>query len=80
MLVHDTEWLIELLSRNRSIHLRDGLGTFISKTNDGWRICGRDDVKALLEKTLFDDLSFCLKVAKTLKSRFDKHQKLLEKK
>ena len=67
---HDTEWLIKLLSKNQFIPIQDGLGTFIHKTSKGWKVCGRDDVTFLLDTRIFDDLSFALIVAKSLKKRF----------
>lgn len=76
---HNTEWLIQLLSKNEFIPISDGLGTFIHKTSKGWRICGRDDVMILLNQTIYDDLSFALAVAKSLKRRFLRNQKQTEK-
>lgn len=67
---HSIDWLIQLLSQNKSIHMRDGLGTFLHDTSDGWRICGRDDVVVLLEKRIFDNLSEALFVAKSLRDMF----------
>ena len=72
---HDTEWLIKLLSKNQFIPIQDGLGTFIARTNKGWKICGLDDVTVLLSTKIFDDLSFTLIVAKSLKKRFIHNQK-----
>ena len=72
---NNAEWLIKLLSHNKTIHIRDGLGTFIQKTDDGWKIYGREDVLSLLEKRLFDNLSFALAVAKSLERRFLKKDK-----
>ncbi len=68
--VLDTEWLIQLLSQNKSIHIHDGLGTFVIRTADGWKICGRDDVIAVLVKRRFDDLRVALYTAKSLKTKF----------
>ncbi len=69
---HNIEWLIALLSKNRIIHMYDGLGTFIAKQNDKWKICGRDDITSLLDKRFFeiDDLSSALFAAKSIKKKF----------
>lgn len=69
---HSQKWLIELLTQSGSIHMRDGLGTFVHKTSYGWHIKGRDDVITLLDKTIFDNLSLALKVAKSLKNKYTK--------
>lgn len=74
MRVHNRDWLIQLLSQNRLIHMRDGLGTFLHNTSDGWRIRGRDDIVVLLDKRIFDDLSEALFAAKSLKDRFLKQK------
>lgn len=70
MRVHNRDWLIQLLNQSKSIHMKDGLGTFLHDTSDGWRICGRDDVVILLEKRIFDNLSEALFAAKSLKDIF----------
>ncbi len=69
-LVLGVNWLVELLNQNRSIHMRDGLGTFISKTSYEWTICGRDDVMDFQSELVFYDLATCLIAAKSLKARF----------
>ncbi len=66
----DVKWLIQLLSQNDFINIGDGLGTFLHKTTNGWKICGRDDVTVLLSNRTFDDLSFALVIAKALKNTF----------
>lgn len=64
------EWLTELLSQSKSIHMHDDLDTFLYETTIGWRIAGRDDVICLLDKMVFDDLSSALDAAKSLKNKF----------
>lgn len=68
----DPDWLIELLKQNRSISIHDGLNTFVQKTNNGWKICGRNNVISLLIKRTFNDLSSALVVAKSLKNKLAK--------
>ena len=64
----DVKWLIQILSRKNFIDIGDGLGTFLHKTTKGWKVCGRDDVTALIGPTrIFDDLSFALVIAKATK-------------
>jgi hypothetical protein len=75
---HDPNWLIELLEQNRSIHIHDGLGTFIRKTDFGWEICGREDVINSLDKKIFNDLSAALESAKSLHNIFLNKQKISE--
>lgn len=69
------EWLIELLSHNLFINMNDGLGTFIQKTKEGWRICGRDDIIASLNKRVFSDLFTALIVSRCMKKNFDERNK-----
>ncbi len=80
MIMHtkeDIEWLLELLGQSRFISINDGLGTFVHRAKKGWRICGRDDVISLLlgGDMWYDDLSYALVVAKSLKRRFLKETK-----
>lgn len=75
LIQHESNWLIKLLEQNRSIFMKDELGTFVQKTSRGWTVRGRDDVIALLQTTTFDDLSITLSVAKSLKNRFAKQNR-----
>lgn len=72
---HSQKWLIELLTQSRSIHIHDGLGTFVQKTNYGWKIKGRDDVIDLLDQKIFNDLSLALKIAKSLKNKLSRKKR-----
>ncbi len=66
----DVKWLIQLLGQHNFINIGDGLGTFIHKTTEGWKICGRDDVTILISTRIFDDLSFALVIAKAVKNTY----------
>jgi len=67
---HHHDWLIELLEQNEFISIRDGLGTFVHKTNYGWVVCGRDDAIQLLDCRIFGNLSTALNIAKSLHAIF----------
>ncbi len=71
----DVKWLMQLLGQNNFINIGDGLGTFLHKTTDGWKICGRDDVTVLFSERTCYDLSTALCLAKSAKQRFLKKLK-----
>ncbi len=71
----DNKWLIELLSYHRIIPIRDGLGTFLIRTKDGWTIRGVDILICLLDKQTFYDLPSALVAAKSIKKHFQRIQK-----
>ncbi len=72
---------MKLLEQNTTIHMRDGLGTYIHKINIrydpieyGWKIKGREDVTKLLRQSLFDNLSSALSAAKSLCHKFQENK------
>jgi len=55
--------LLELLSQNRTIHLRDGFGTFVLRNEGGWSVRGRDDIIQYIRHNHFDKLEVALDAA-----------------